>query len=412
MGELVQPLIESHGLDMLLYIAQRDLAKQGADEARIVVTPEDFRLERERFVGLIFRELDGKIQEAIDQAEKEKKPEDVKRLQEDKPLQHQQLLKQFYEQKHMTATEFDIAMQINTYLRKIAEPKIKGQITDEVLRSAFASRYGEKVRVRHIELKRPQDVNEVKRRLAAGEKFENVAHEMSTNADAAIGGEMLPFSREAPWPQVFKDVAFALKVGQVSDPVEAADTFQLIKLEERILPKAVVFEQQRDILYHDVSEQMMDTLVIQMRRNIMVAIENSLKVTDPVLQKQFQGMLDELQTTAKNKEQAELEMAKDRDRLRLENLLRARQQAATQTSTTQPAVTAPATQAATAPAAPAPVPLPAAPRTAPTPVAPAAPAPPTRPAAPATAPAALPEAAPRLAPQGALRAAPSATRPG
>jgi parvulin-like peptidyl-prolyl isomerase len=414
MGELVQPLIEAHGLDLLLNIVQRDLAKQGADEAHIAVTSDDFKAERERTLGLLFKKLDDEMQDKIDQAEKAKKPDEVKRLQDEKALERQQLLKQIYEQRHLTATDFDILIQTNTYLRKIAEPTLKGQITDEILRAEFAARFGEKVRVRHIELKRPQDQIEVRRRLAAGEKFEDVARELSTNPETrALGGELLPFTREASYPKVFKEVAFALKVGEVSDLVNVGDTWQIIKLEERMMPKAVVFEQQRDILFNDVHEHMIEGVIVRMRTQIGEAIKNSLKISDPVMEKQFQERVDELNATIKGKEAAEQEMDKDRDRLRVEEEIRARQQAATQPSTTRPAAPA-ATQPVTAPAA-APAPRPVAPAPvvpAPAPVAPppVAPPPATAPLVP-TAPLTRPATAP-AAPRAALHAAPPATKPG
>ena len=359
MGELVQPLIEAHGLDLLLNIVQRDLAKQGADEIRMIVTADDFKIERERTLGVLFKQLDDQFQDKIDQAEKAKKPEEVKKLQDERALERQQLLKQIYEQRHLTPTDFDILIQTNTYLRKIAEPAIKDKITDEMLHTEFAARFGEKVRVRHIELQRPQDQLEVRRRLAAGEKFEDVAYELSTNPETkALKGELLPFTREASFPKVFKEVAFSLKVGEISDLVNVGDTWQLIKLEERIMPKAVVFEQQRDILFQDVHERMLEGVIVQMRAQIGEAIKNSLKITDPVMSKQFQDRLNELNATIKGKEAAEQEMGREHERLRLEEEQRARQRAASQPSTTQPAATAPAaTQPVPAPTAPAPRPV-------------------------------------------------------
>jgi parvulin-like peptidyl-prolyl isomerase len=418
MGELVGPLIEAHGLEMLLNIVQRDLAKQGADEAHIAVSSEDFKAERERLLGLLFQELDSTVQEQIDKAQKANKPQEVKRLQSEKEVERQQLLKQYFEQKHLTETDFDILVQTRTYLRKIAEPKIDGppsKITEAMLRAEFAARFGEKVRVRHIQLKRPQDATLVMQRLAAGEKFENVASEMSTNPQtAALGGALLPFNRDAPLPKVFKDVAFDLKVGQVSDLVNADDTYQLIKLEERIMPKAVVYEQQRDSLYHDVHEQMVQAVEGQLQKQIALAIKESLKVSEPVLNKQLQDRLNDLNATARGREAAEQEMARERDRLRLEEELRARREGATQPSTTQPTaspppVTAPILpQPSSAPPPPPrvaptpPVPAPASsPAVAPTQALPAPP--PTRPSAPATAPSARAAAA---------RLTPSATRPG
>ena len=116
-----------------------------------------------------------------------------------------------------------------------AAPTVQANITDERLQESFKALYGETIEVRHIQCSNPIEIAEAKRRLAAGESFENVARTMNRNTRTAqLGGLMPPFSRYAEYPQVFKDVAFSLKIGEVSDAVETGGIYHLIKLDKRM----------------------------------------------------------------------------------------------------------------------------------------------------------------------------------
>ena len=250
MGELMAPLIESHGLSALLALVQLELAKESAAQVGATVVDSDFAAERKRTLDKLFEESDEKIDKRIEIARRMERAEDVAKLEEEKRGEHAQLLEQFLTQKNITPAEFDLLLRTNTYLRKRCEVQSRGQITEEMLRNEFGIQYEEKIQGRHIQLDAPQEAWEAKRRLAAGEPFEKVATEMSRNATSkALGGQMPPFSRkDTRFPPAFKDVAFALGEGQVSDIVEAGNAWHIVKVEKRVLPKALTFEQQRELL--------------------------------------------------------------------------------------------------------------------------------------------------------------------
>ncbi|HTL30066.1 MAG TPA: hypothetical protein VL282_12630, partial [Tepidisphaeraceae bacterium] len=180
MGQLVGPLIDTYGLNMLLNIVQLELAKDNAASAKVTVTPEDIAKERELTLSRLFGNA---------------KKED-----------YHNLLNQFLSQKGMKKQELDLVIEQQAYLHKIAEPMVHKQITDENVQEAFRSLYGETVHVKHIECANLQDIAEAKRRLAAGESFELVAKTMSNNGSTApLGGDLPPFSRAAAnYPQAFK----------------------------------------------------------------------------------------------------------------------------------------------------------------------------------------------------------------
>lgn len=309
--QLQQPLMEAYGLNLVLRLAELNLAKSDADKAQVVVTDADFQHEREQLIDGLFKDA----------------PADQDR---------QKLLEQFLAQRRISPYEFELTVKSNTYLRKIAEPLIQGKITDENLHQAFGVVYGETVQIRHIQCANMQEIAEAQRRLAAGEPFEKVARELSRNERTApLGGEVAPFSREQDLPQAFKDTAFALKEGQVSDPVYADGAYHLIKLEKRFAPKAVKFEDVKESLRRQLYDRLLQSAINNLRDRIRQRIGRELKIEDPVLRKQLAEQLEKQQSELKSRDQVRQEIHQQAERTR---------QAATEPSTTR-TTTQPTTEA-------------------------------------------------------------------
>ena len=242
-----------------------------------------------------------------------------------------QLLDQFLTQQHISPSEFDMILRINTYLRKIAEPAVNRSINEAAIKNAFNQIYGETVLVKIIQLANQTEVAEAQRRLARGDKFEDVAGDMSHDpVSKALGGEIPRFSRQAPnHPDNFKDVAFSLQPGQLSDPVESEGSFYLIKMTNRFAPRAVKFEAVKDAVRRQLFDAAVKAAVKELREDLARRVLQGLRIDDPVLSKQFDERVN-------NRESRE----KDRARIR-EDLDRQRR------STTAPAtLPAPATQPA------------------------------------------------------------------
>jgi foldase protein PrsA len=292
MGSLVQPLIETYGLNMLLNIVQLELAKQDAANAHVTVTPEDIAKERELTLSKLFGP--GTKKEDYDK-----------------------LLDQFLSQKGMKKRELELVIEQQAYLHKIATPMIEKQITEDKVQEAFRSLYGETVHVKHIECGNLQDIAEAKRRLAAGEPFEKVAREMSQNPNTApLGGDLPPFSRQAGnYPPAFKEAAFNLKVGEVSDPVANAHSFHLIKLYERIAPKAVKYEDVKESVRADLVDRLSQVTVQKLRQQLNIQVLQTIQILDPTLKKEFADRLTQQQSKIKDPNEIRKEMEKERERL-------------------------------------------------------------------------------------------------
>jgi len=300
--QLERPLLEGYGLNILLNLVYLEYTKQQAAIAKIVVTPDDVKNERELTFSLMFKDAD--------------------------KAEYEQLFTQLLQQQHISRAEFDLVIEANAYLRKMAEPLVKDKITDQTLDLAFRQLYGETIQVRHIELGNALKLAEVKRRLGSGEAFEKVAQEMSENARTGpLGGELPAFSRSANYPQVFKDVAFALKEGEVSDAVQMDGVYQIIKLEKRFAPKAVKFEDVKESLREDMQQGLVQQTMTQLRDQIKRDAMTALIIDQPVLKSQYD--LAVRQATQQIQDHNQIKERLDLERERLSR-------AATQPSTTQP----------------------------------------------------------------------------
>jgi parvulin-like peptidyl-prolyl isomerase len=269
-----------------------------------------------------FKDTDPKLAEELSDAETRNDQALVEKLRQEMRKDYEAMLQQTLARQNMTMAEFDLLMEANANLRKVIEKQVAGKVTEENIREAFNLLYGENVRIRHIQCTNMTEIGEVQRRLAAGESFEAVAKALSRNAQTrGLGGELPPFSRQTPnLPDMFKQVAFSLKnPGEVSDPVEANGAYHLIKLVERIAPKAVKYEDVKGY----VRDQLYDRWVIEKmkayRDELAKRALEGLKISDPVLAKQFADRLARRESELKERDQISREIARERDQNERQN---------------------------------------------------------------------------------------------
>ncbi|MGE5608405.1 MAG: peptidylprolyl isomerase [Bacillota bacterium] len=282
--QLQRPVIDAYGLQFLLHLVQLEVCKQKAAALGITVTPEDIAAEQELTLDRVFKD-------AITVDEKVSPEEQAKF----RKAEYDRLLEQLLTNRRISRPEFDLAIQADAYLRKLASRGMETKITEEHLKQGFGIMYGEKVHVRHIQLANMREVAEAQRRLKEGEPFEKVAGEMT--ADAATrqrGGELRPFSRAEPtWPEAFKDAAFALQEpGEISEPVHAGDSIHLIKLIAKIPPKAVSYEANKEFVREELLKGLLLVRIQQLREAIAAEARSAMTIRDPVLRKQYVDRLE------------------------------------------------------------------------------------------------------------------------
>ena len=105
-------------------------------------------------------------------------------------------------------------------------------------------------------------------RLKKGEKGEDVAKEKSDDPTAKqTGGDLDYFSRERIMPE-FADVAFKLKVGEISAPVRTQFGYHIIKVTDRKSAHTATFDEARDQITAYLKEQKRQAAVAKLVANL------------------------------------------------------------------------------------------------------------------------------------------------
>jgi parvulin-like peptidyl-prolyl isomerase len=106
-------------------------------------------------------------------------------------------------------------------------------------RSSF--QIGPKVRARQIIVADGEEAIQILKRLKKGESFEKVATEKSLGPEKVQGGDLGYFS-PGEKPTEF-DHVFSMEVGMISEVIKSPYGYHIFKLEERIEPRQIPFEE-------------------------------------------------------------------------------------------------------------------------------------------------------------------------
>ena len=111
----------------------------------------------------------------------------------------------------------------------------------------------EEIHARHILVSTEAEAKQVAERLKKGEDFATVAKEVSKDPSAE-GGDLGFFSR-GQMLKPFEDAAFALEIGQVSEPVQTQFGWHIIKVEEKRTRPLPTFDQVKDTIVSQLTQQ-------------------------------------------------------------------------------------------------------------------------------------------------------------
>ena len=128
---------------------------------------------------------------------------------------------------------------------------LRDKILDEITKDIPQEE--EQVWARHILVETEEEAQEVMDRLDAGEDFATLAQEVSTDPGSAVnGGDLGWFGRGRMVPE-FEETAFALEIGEISDPVQSDFGWHIIqKLGHEIRPiDAATYDQIKQKSFND-----------------------------------------------------------------------------------------------------------------------------------------------------------------
>lgn len=260
MSRLNDLLLRSHGVPTAQQLIALELVRQEAERQGITVTEEDVERQERMLVRRLFP--------------------DVKTDQ-----QRKMALSQIRQQNDVSEPQWRIIVRRNAYQTALAEPRV--EVTEEDLEEAFARKYEQKARVRHIQVGSLQQAQQVLEKLEDGADFAELAREVSTNASRTEGGLLPPLGPHTEGvPMALRKAALALdEPGQISDPVQVMTTFHVIKLEEILEPEDVELTDVRDELTEEVRLNKLE----RVRQQILASLiseaqsEGRIKYVNPFL---------------------------------------------------------------------------------------------------------------------------------
>lgn len=270
--QMVDVLMESHGLPIMQQLIVLELAKEETKRLKLNVTPADVEREFQQALDKIAPQVNAEGQ-ALSEAEKRESLDGL-------------LL-----QKGLTLPEFRIGMERNAHLRKVVEQNFR--VDEATLREEFARLYGERVEIRHIQVGDVNGLHEALNRLEKNTDFAEVARAVSQNAESAVNGGLLEpfaFNSEEMAP-VLREAAFSMKPGEVSKPIRVGRWWHIIRLERRLPASDVRFEDVRP----QVEQALRGHAIPQEMNRLITALfqKADVKVLDAELKRKYERMLKE-----------------------------------------------------------------------------------------------------------------------
>jgi foldase protein PrsA len=266
-GQLVDLLLRSHGPGLLEQLVALYAAEDLAAKKSLSITDADVDRELDLALRRLVNPLAAATTKAFDRAEAER------------------ILETVLSDRNISREEFFLPLRRNAYLRKIAQAEIS--VTDVQLRDEYDRRFGERVRVRHIQLASSPEASRMQERLAAGETIADLAARYSANtASAKEGGMLDPISAgDDAIPENLRRAAFALQPGQISGVIRVGEWYHILKLEERLAPQQPDLAGVREELARTVRDRLTEARMRELYEQTLAVA--AVEVQDPVLREAY-----------------------------------------------------------------------------------------------------------------------------
>lgn len=162
------------------------------------------------------------------------------------------------------------------YEQEVLAPKVRERIEKEHLAREFYDKYKEqqfrRPRLVHLQVitravagdapeemkaEERKKLEEARKRILAGEKFADLARELSTDAKAIEGGDYGWLPVDERWNPTLREAIGKLKPGQLSEVVEGPVGFYLVRLVEEKPAGILPFDEVKDDIEKKLFQQLM-----------------------------------------------------------------------------------------------------------------------------------------------------------
>lgn len=160
-------------------------------------------------------------------------------------------------------------------LQEFIKQKAKELVTEKDLKAAYEEKIKnpeEEVHARHILVKTEAEAKEIEKKLKAGGDFEKIAKEKSEDKNSGSqGGDLGWFTADKMLPE-FSKAAFALKKGEVSQPVKTEFGWHIIKLEDRRQKTPPSYEEMKEHLTQELGNKAIGDYVNGLMKNVKITV--------------------------------------------------------------------------------------------------------------------------------------------
>jgi parvulin-like peptidyl-prolyl isomerase len=111
----------------------------------------------------------------------------------------------------------------------------------------------QRVRARQIIVADGEEAIQILKRLKKGESFERLASNKSLGPERVNGGDLGYFS-QGEKPAEF-DQVFSMEVGEISDVIESPYGYHIFKLEEKVEPREIPFEEAKPKILQELAQK-------------------------------------------------------------------------------------------------------------------------------------------------------------
>ncbi len=229
MKPMYDALLDDYGLQLARQfiadeLVQQELVRQGLSTD---VTKKQIALENRKALHMMFKLTEDTA------------PQDLDKLRDG-----------WLEKNKFTLRQWNAIMRRNVGLTRLAANRAK--VSDEELREEFLRRYNAALRSRHIQVPTLVRAEKILKLLKQGQDFTKLAYKYSTNPSAKSGAwlpEIGTQTAEKNMNTVLVQVIRSLQnSGDYSGAVQVGTNFHIVRLEEKIPPKNVKFDDVRDEL--------------------------------------------------------------------------------------------------------------------------------------------------------------------
>ncbi len=167
-------------------------------------------------------------------------------------------------------------------LKKFVDEKLSNiKVTDDEIKAYYEAHKSDftqpaKVKARHILVKTKKEAEKIRERLLKGEDFAALAKKYSIDKVSAVhGGELKEFTRDELVKE-FGDVAFSLKIGEISQPVKTKYGYHIIQVEKRtpetVIPLSHVREEIRLTLLNKKREEALRKMIENLKKKSKIEV--------------------------------------------------------------------------------------------------------------------------------------------